>query len=63
MYEAYLATGSKPPVAMIGSGNGLRMNIHLCKVFEDTFGLPLILSENNEEAACGAAIYAAKHNK
>ncbi|MBO5130416.1 MAG: hypothetical protein J6B95_08760 [Oscillospiraceae bacterium] len=63
MYKGYLDMNGKAPVAMIGSGNGLRRNKHLCKVFEDTFGCQLILSENNEEAACGAAIYAAKHCK
>lgn len=61
MYRGYLNMDSKYPAAMIGSGNGLRRNPHLCKIFEDTFGCPLILSENDEEAACGAAIYAAKH--
>lgn len=63
MYEGYLAMGGKAPAAMIGSGNGLRRNPHLCKVFENTFRMPLTLSENEEEAACGAAIYAAKHRK
>jgi sedoheptulokinase len=48
---------------MIGSGNGLRKNPHLCRIFEETFDLPLVLSENEEEAACGAAIYAASHCK
>lgn len=63
MYKGYLDTGGKPPAAIIGSGNGLRRNPHLCKVFEATFGIRLMLSENEEEAACGAAIYAAKHFK
>lgn len=63
MYQGYLEMGGKPPVSMIGSGNGLRLNPHLCKIFENTFGMKLILSENNEEAACGAAIYAAKHQQ
>ena len=61
MYRGYLDMGGKAPVAMIGSGNGLRRNKHLCRIFEDTFSCPLILSQNDEEAACGAAIYAAKH--
>lgn len=61
MYKGYLDLGGKAPVAMIGSGNGLRRNRHLCRIMEETFGCPLILSENNEEAACGAAIYAGKH--
>ena len=63
MYEGYLAKGGKAPAAMIGSGNGFRKNRHLCKIFEKTFGCPLSLSPYQEEAACGAAIYAAKHCK
>lgn len=63
MYRGYLDLGGQAPVAMIGSGNGLRRNRHLCRIMEETFGCPLILSENNEEAACGAAIYAGKHCK
>ena len=62
MYAGYLAMGGKAPASMVGSGNGLRKNPHLCRVFEKTFGIPLILSQNDEEAACGAAIYAAKHS-
>ena len=63
MYRGYLDLGGQRPAAMIGSGNGLRKNPHLCRIMEKTFGCPLILSENNEEAACGAAIYAANHCK
>ena len=63
MYRGYLDLGGAAPAAMIGSGNGLRKNPHLCRIMEETFGCPLILSENNEEAACGAAIYAAMHCK
>ena len=63
IYKDYLLAGGSPPAVMIGSGNGLRKNPHLCKIFEKTFGLPLILSKNEEEAACGAAIYAASHCK
>lgn len=63
MYRGYLIKGGKAPVAMTGSGNGLRNNKHLCKIFEETFGCCLSLSPYQEEAACGAAIYAAKHCK
>ena len=62
LYQGYLNKGGQPPSAMIGSGNGLRKNRHLRRIFEDTFSCPLILSENQEEAACGAAIYAAKRS-
>lgn len=57
-YAEYLHSGGKMPSKMIGSGNGLRKNPHLQKIFEDRFSLPLTLSKNNEEAACGAAIFA-----
>ena len=58
LYEGYLTKGGTPPAALIGSGNGLRRNPHLCRVFEKTFGCPLTQSPYQEEAACGAAIYA-----
>ena len=58
MYRGYLELGGQPPAAIIGSGNGLRKNPRLCRIMEKTFGCPLVLSENDEEAACGAAIYA-----
>jgi sedoheptulokinase len=41
-----------------GSGNGLRKNPLLQKLFSDTFGLPLELTSNTEEAALGAALSA-----
>ena len=63
MYRGYADLVGGPAATMIGSGNGLRKNPHLCRIMEKTFGCPLILSEYNEEAACGAAIYAAKHCK
>ena len=59
MYESYLHAGGQVPAVLLGSGNGLRKNPHLCRIFEEAFGLPLVLSKNEEEAACGAAIYAA----
>ena len=61
MYAGYLEKGGVPPKTIIGSGNGLRKNRHLCRIFEAVFGCSLELSPNDEEAACGAAVYAAKH--
>lgn len=63
MYRGYLEAGGRAPEVIIGSGNGLRKNPHLCRMFEKIFGCPLLLSSNEEEAACGAAIYAEKHEK
>lgn len=57
MYLRYLRSGGRP-VAMIGSGNGLRRNIHLQKCFTRLFGQQLILSDCTEEAATGAALFA-----
>lgn len=61
MYRSFLDAGGAAPRTIIGSGNGLRKNIHLCRAFEAVFGCPLILSSCEEEAATGAAMYAAKH--
>lgn len=60
-YQGYLEKGGSRPKHLIGSGNGLRKNRHLCHVFEETFGCKMNLSQNGEEAACGAAMYAAAH--
>ena len=61
LYGMYLrcAALSTPGAVLCGSGNGLRKNAHLRRCFERTFGLPLALSRNEEEAACGAALFAA----
>lgn len=61
MYREYLEQGGKPYAVMIGSGNGLRRNKHLCRILEEVFGCELLLSEREEEAACGAAIYASRY--
>ncbi len=58
MYRCYTAQGGRCD-KLYGSGNGLRKNAQLRKCFETAFGLPLILSRNEEEAACGAALFAA----
>lgn len=63
MYQGFLDAGGAAPKTIIGSGNGLRKNAHLCRAFEEAFGCPLVLSPWKEEAACGAAMYAAKHEK
>ncbi|MHB0939038.1 MAG: sedoheptulokinase [Armatimonadota bacterium] len=43
---------------LLGSGNALRRNPLLQRLAEETFGLPLVLTEGQEEAATGAAINA-----
>lgn len=57
MYLRYIRSGGQP-VAMFGSGNGLRKNIHLRECFARLFGQQLIMSGCMEEAATGAALFA-----
>lgn len=40
---------------IVASGNALRRNPLLVKAAEEVFGLPVVLSQMTEEAACGAA--------
>ena len=58
MYRAYLTAGGKI-APLIGSGNGLRKNIYLQRCFEEAFDQKLTMSQCREEAACGAALFAA----
>lgn len=58
MYLHYRSAGGTD-VSLIGSGNGLRKNIHLQNCFQEMFGQTLTMSECNEEAATGAAQFAA----
>jgi sedoheptulokinase len=46
-------------VAVVGSGNALRLNPLLQEMTKHVFGLPLRLAEGKEEAARGAALIAA----
>lgn len=58
MYDSFLtAGGAQQP--LIGSGNGLRKNIHLQRCVSRLFGQDITMSECTEEAACGAACFAA----
>ena len=59
LYDAYLQSGNASKQLLIGSGNGLRKNRHLRRIAGETFGLPFKMSEQNEEAALGAALFAA----
>ena len=45
---------------LVGSGNGLKKNALLRKIFENTFGYDLYLSDNDEEAAFGACMVSMK---
>lgn len=61
MYRSFLEAGGEKPVQMIGSGNGLRKNPWLRRVFENVFQCPMQCSPCEEEAAWGAALYAAQN--
>lgn len=58
MYQAYRAAGGTAK-KLIGSGGGLRNNRFLCESFSRVFDSAITLSDGREEAACGAALYAA----
>jgi sedoheptulokinase len=58
MYQSYLQAGGSRKAALYGSGNGLRREPRLCQIVSETFNYPLLLSENDEEAAFGAALFA-----
>lgn len=58
LYFAYLRAGLPEKALLIGSGNGLRKNRHLRHITEKTFGMKLQLTDQPEEAALGAAMYA-----
>ncbi len=61
LYECYRRAGGKSG-KLYGSGNGLRKNPTLCCLFEKTFAQMLTLSQNEEEAAYGAALFAESCN-
>ena len=59
IYEYYgemFVFRQNPLEYLIGSGNGIRKNLPLQKVIEETYGLPLKIPANTEEAAFGAAL-------
>lgn len=61
LYETYLQILpmlETPPQCLVGSGNGLRKNPVLQKLFEKTFGIKLMIPCHMEEAAYGAALFA-----
>ncbi len=57
-YEQMRGQGAARPQYLIGSGNGLRKNRHLQKIFEDAFGMRMQIPVHKEEASYGAALYA-----
>ena len=59
MYQGYLQAGLPAKQLLLGSGNGLRKNKHLRRITEQIFAMQLTITDQPEEAALGAAMYAA----
>ncbi len=57
MYRKYCTKSEVTLKKLVGSGNGLRKNLHFRNTVSEYFGLSLEMSECEEEAATGAAIY------
>lgn len=58
LLEMYRAGGAAGHTRLVGSGNGLRKNPALQKLFAGRFALPLLIPRHSEEAAFGAALTA-----
>ncbi len=58
-YRSAVELGAGPRNRIVGSGNGLRLNVALRKCLEDAFGAPITIGKIREEAAVGAALTAA----
>lgn len=61
LYEMYQLMPKEAVRTLIASGNAVRKNPVLRKILENKFRLPLEISENSEEAACGASLTGAKY--
>lgn len=57
LFELYEQIGEKKS-GIVGSGNGIRRNKALIKIFEEKFGFKVKLPVHLEEAAVGAAMFA-----
>lgn len=57
-HKTMLDQGAKTPKYLVGSGNGIRMNKYLQKIFEEIYGVKMQIPAHNEEAAFGAALFA-----
>ena len=56
LFEMYKCMG-KDKTGIVGSGNGIRKNPALVKIFEEKFGTKMKIPAHLEEAAFGAAIF------
>lgn len=57
-YEWMCAATGKRASILVGSGNGIRKNPVMRKLAEEIFEMKLVIPAFEEEAACGAALYA-----
>jgi sedoheptulokinase len=57
LYGMYRSMG-ETRCGIVGSGNGIRKNKRLQRVAQEVFGVPLVIPLYQEEAACGAALFA-----
>ncbi len=60
MYDACRPVLSAKPTKLVGSGNGIRKSVVWQRLFEERFQMKLTIPEYKEEAACGAADFAAR---
>ena len=58
IYNGFISVLGKKPDVFVGSGNGIRKNVLLQKIFAKMFGMPLCIPVYKEEAAYGAALFA-----
>ena len=58
LYDMYSGMGECATV-VVGSGNGIRKNPHLVRIAEKKFSSGMKIPAHKEEAAVGAALFAA----
>lgn len=56
LYDMYKQMGSEK-CGIVGSGNGIRKNVALVKIFEEKFASEMKIPKHLEEAAFGAALF------
>ena len=57
-HKEMIRQGASAPSYLVGSGNGIRQNPYLQKIFERIYKLPMQIPLHHEEASYGAALYA-----
>lgn len=60
LYGMFLRINNGKAVRLAASGNAVRKNKYMLSALEKTFSVKAFLPENEEEAACGAALFASK---